>query len=170
MKNELQNVAKLAESMEYFGKAFLSMAQAFKGEIDEMSAKPTTADTPEQLPLTAQAEPKAKKERKKKEDAPAQAAAPVAPAPAQADDFDHFNETPPVTAPVQASATPAPAQAAAAPAIDEGTLRNKLVEYAQKHGKDPAYAILAKYNGAKKVNELTPDLMPKVYNELSAGL
>lgn len=131
------------------------------GAMIEDGAKQTA----EQLPLVAQTETKEekpKRERKKKEEtAPVQAAAP-------APEADAFTETPaaaPATV-VEAAQAAAPAT----PAIDEATLRNKLVEFAQKHGKDKAYAILGKFDGAKKVNELKPELMPKVYNELSAGL
>lgn len=129
------------------------------GAMIEDGAKQTA----EQLPLIAQTETKEekpKRERKKKEEtAPAQAAAP-------APEADAFTETPaaPATVVEAAQATPQ------APTIDEATLRNKLVEYAQKHGKDKAYSILGKFDGAKKVNELKPEFMPKVYNELSAGL
>lgn len=129
------------------------------GAMIEDGAKQTA----EQLPLVAQTETKEekpKRERKKKEEtAPAQAAAP-------APEADAFTETPSAPATVVEAAQAAPQ----APAVDESTLRNKLVEYAQKHGKDKAYAILGKYDGAKKVNELKPELMPKVFNELHAGL
>lgn len=114
-----------------------------------------------QLPLVAQTETKEekpKRTRKPKEET-AQAAAP-------APEADAFTETPSAPATVVEAAQAAPQ----APAVDESTLRNKLVEYAQKHGKDKAYAILGKYDGAKKVNELKPELMPKVFNELHAGL
>jgi hypothetical protein len=161
MKNEIQNMAKLAQSMEYFGKAFLSMAEAFKTEIDEMAQK--AEGKPEQLPLTAQAPaPAEKKPRAKKEKAVEAAQAVTA---SQEQIADAFTETP-----AAAPATVVEAATTSAPQIDEATLRNKLVEYAQKHGKDKAYSILGKFDGAKKVNELKPELMPKVYNELSAGL
>lgn len=138
------------------------------GAMIEDGAKQTA----EQLPLVAQPQaadftkavgtekkPRAKKEKAVEAAAPAQA-------PVEAEDA--FSETPaaaPATV-VEAAQSSAPA----APQIDEATLRNKLVEYAQKHGKDKAYSILGKFDGAKKVNELKPELMPKVYNELSAGL
>lgn len=47
-----------------------------------------------------------------------------------------------------------------APVTSE-TLRSMLVEYAQKHSKDKAYAVLAKF-GAKKVADLKPESYAKV--------
>ena len=135
------------------------------GAMIEDGAKQTA----EQLPLVAQPQTETKEEKPKRARKPkeetVQAAAP-AQAPVEAEDA--FSETPaaaPATV-VEAAQSSAPAT----PQIDEATLRNKLVEYAQKHGKDKAYSILGKFDGAKKVNELKPELMPKVYNELSAGL
>jgi hypothetical protein len=124
--------------------------------------------TAEQLPLVAQPqtevkEEKPKRTRKPKEEPTAQAAA----TPAVETEADAFTETPAAPATVVEAAQ---SSAPATPQIDEATLRNKLVEYAQKHGKDKAYSILGKFDGAKKVNELKPEFMPKVYNELSAGL
>lgn len=131
------------------------------GAMVEGAAK----ETAEQLPLVAQTETKEekpKRERKKKEEKVEAASAPAT------EEVDAFTESAPVSAPapvVEAAKTEAPAVQ-----LDESTLRNKLVEFAQKHGKDRAYSILAKFDGAKKVNELKPENMPKVYSELQAGL
>lgn len=131
------------------------------GAMIEDSAKQVA----EQLPLTAQPQAETKEEKPKRTRKPkeekVEAAAPVE------TEADAFTETP---AAAPATVVEAAQAAPSAPAIDEATLRNKLVEFAQKHGKDKAYAILGKFDGAKKVNELKPEFMPKVYNELSAGL
>lgn len=90
---------------------------------------------------------------------PVSAPAPVvaaaqAPQPAPKNDFEGFEDLEPAK-PVTA--------------VDAELLRNKLVEYAQKHTKEQAFGILAKYN-AKKVNDLSPENMTKVYSEIQAGL
>ena len=48
-------------------------------------------------------------------------------------------------------------------------LKKSLVEFASKHGKEKAFAILGKH-GAKKVADLPPAKIGKVYSEIQAGL
>ncbi len=129
------------------------------GAMVEGAAK----ETAEQLPLVAQPQAETKEEKPKRERKKKEEKVEAAPAPAT-EEVDAFTESAPVSAPAPV------VEAAATPQLDESMLRNKLVEFAQKHGKDRAYSVLAKFDGAKKVQELKPENMAKVYSELQAGL
>jgi hypothetical protein len=65
---------------------------------------------------------------------------------------------------------PAPKKKKGKSAITAETLREKLVEYSQANSKDKAYALLAKFNKAKKVTDVPEEKWPKLLAMLEKGI